>query len=121
MPLLLFIALPWIQKKLTKRDGVLLTALNFRKKIVSPDKRKHIAEVSNFSVTSCLLKAPFMKCNMGSTGHQSTKTTQWTVDRLADQINSDQSNQSPSQEVSNQLTCKKVSQDSYLITQLVIS
>ena len=63
-----------------------------------------------------------MKCNMGSTGHQSTKTTEWTVDRLADQINSDQSNpQSPSQEVSNQLTCKKVSQDSYLITQLVIS
>ena len=38
VPLLLFIALPWIQKKLTKRDGVLLTALNFRKKIVSPDK-----------------------------------------------------------------------------------
>ena len=121
VPLLLFIALPWIQKKLTKRDGVLLTALNFRKKIVSPDKRKHIAEVSNFSVTSCLLKAPFMKCNMGSTGHQSTKTTQRTVDRLADQINSDQSNQSPSQKVSNQPTCKKVSQDSYLITQLVIS
>ena len=109
VPLLLFIALPWIQKKLTKRDGVLLTALNFRKKIASPDKRKHIAEVSNFSVTSCLLKAPFMKCNMGSTGHQSTKTTQWTVDRLADQINSDQSNQSPSQKVSNQTTCKKVS------------
>ena len=121
MPLLLFIALPWIQKKLTKRDGVLLTALNFRKKIVSPDKRKHIAEVTNFSVTSCLLKAPFMKCNMGSTGHQSTKTTQWKVDPLADQINSDQSNQSPSQKVSNQPTCKKVSQDSYLITQLVIS
>ena len=24
--------------------------------MVSPDKRKHIAEVSNFSVTSCLLK-----------------------------------------------------------------
>ena len=46
---------------------------------------------------------------MGSTGHQSTKTTQWTVDRLADQINSDQSNQSPSQKVSNQTTCKKVS------------
>ena len=62
-----------------------------------------------------------MKYNMGSTVQQSTKTTQWTVDRLADQINSDRSNQSPSQEVSNQPTCKKVSQDSYLITQLVIS
>ena len=48
-----------------------------------------------------------MKCNMGSTVHQSTKTTQWTVDRLTDQINSDQSNQSPSQKVSNQTTCKK--------------
>ena len=58
---------------------------------------------------------------MGSTVQQSTKTTQWTVDRLADQINSDQSNQPPSQNVSNQPTCKKVSQDSYLITQLVIS
>ena len=58
---------------------------------------------------------------MGSTVHQSTKTTQWTVDRLADKINSDQSNQSPSQKVSNQPTCKKVSQDSYLNTQLVIS
>ena len=57
---------------------------------------------------------------MGSTVQQSTKTTQWTVDRLADQINSDQSNQSPSQKVSNQPTSKKVSQDSYL-TQLVIS
>ena len=57
VPLLLFIALPGIPKKSTKRDGVLLTALNFRKKIVSADKRKHIAEVSNFSVTSCLLKA----------------------------------------------------------------
>ena len=57
VPLLLFIALPWIQKKSTKRDGVLLTALNFRKKIVFLDKRKHIAGVSNFSVTSCLLKA----------------------------------------------------------------
>ena len=62
-----------------------------------------------------------MKCNMGSTGHQTAITTQWTVDSLADQINSDQSHQSPSQEVSNQPTCKKVSQDSYLITQLVIS
>ena len=61
------------------------------------------------------------KKTLYETGHQSTKTTQWTVDRLADQINSDQSNQSPSQEVSNQPTCKKVSQDSYLITQLVIS
>ena len=48
---------PWDPKKIDKKDGVLLTALNFRKKIVSPDKRKHIAEVSNFSVTSCLLKA----------------------------------------------------------------
>ena len=55
---------------------------------------------------------------MGSTVQQSTKTTQWTVDRLADQTNIDQSNQSPSQKVSNQPTCKKVSQDSYLITQL---
>ena len=31
--------------------------------------------------------------------------------RLADQTNSDQSNQSPRQKVSNQPTCKKVSQD----------
>ena len=44
-------------KKIDKKDGVLLTALNFREKIVSPAKRKHIAEVSNFSVTSCLLEA----------------------------------------------------------------
>ena len=50
---------------------------------------------------------------MGSTVHQSTKTTQWTV--------SGQSNQSTSQKVSNQPTCKNVNQDSYLITQLVIS
>ena len=57
--------------------------------------------------------------NMGSTGHQSTKTTQWTVDRLADQINSVQSNQPSSQKVSNQPTCKKVSQDSCLLTQLI--
>ena len=48
---------PWDPKKIDKKDGVLLTALNFRKKIVSPDKRKHIAEVSNFSVTSCLVEA----------------------------------------------------------------
>ena len=49
---------PWDPKKIDKKDGVLLTALNFRKKIVSSDKRKHTcAEVSNFSVTSCLLKA----------------------------------------------------------------
>ena len=58
---------------------------------------------------------------MGSTVHQSTKTTQWTDDRSADQINSNQSNQSPSQKVSNQPTCKRVCQDSYLLTQLVIS
>ena len=59
---------------------------------------------------------------MGSTVQQSTKTTPWTVDRLADQTNIDQSNQSPSQKVSNQPTYKKVNQDSYLIffiTQLV--
>ena len=59
---------------------------------------------------------------MGSTVQQSTKTTPWTVDRLADQTNIDQSNRSPSQKVSNQPTCKKVNQDSYLIffiTQLV--
>ena len=47
---------PWDPSKIDRKDGVLLTALNFRKKIVSPDKRKHIAEVSNFSVTSCLLE-----------------------------------------------------------------
>ena len=58
---------------------------------------------------------------MGSTVHQSTKTTQWTVNRLADQTNSDQSNQSPSQKVSKQPTCKRDSQDNYLLTQLVIS
>ena len=56
---------------------------------------------------------------MGSTVQQSTKTTPWTVNRLADQTNSDQSNQSPSQKVSNQPTCKKVSQNSHQITQLV--
>ena len=32
---------------------------------------------------------------MRSTVQQSTKTTQWTVNRLADQTTSDQSNQSP--------------------------
>ena len=49
---------PWDPNKIDKKDGALLTDLNFRKKIVSSDKRKHnIAEVSNFSVTSCLLKA----------------------------------------------------------------
>ena len=58
---------------------------------------------------------------MGSTVHQSTKTTQRTVDRLADQINSDQSNRSPSQKVSNQPPCKKVIQDSCFLTQLLIS
>ena len=58
---------------------------------------------------------------MGSTVQQSTKTTQWTVKRLADQTNSDQSNKSPSQKVSTQPTSKKVSQDSncYDITQLL--
>ena len=58
---------------------------------------------------------------MGSTVHQSTKTTQWTVDCLADQTNSDQSNQFPSQKESNQPTCKRDSQNNYLLTQLVIS
>ena len=52
-----------------------------------------------------------MKWNMGSTVQQSTKITQWTV--------SEQSNRSPSQKVSNQPTCKKVSQNSHVITQLV--
>ena len=52
---------------------------------------------------------------MGRTVQQSTKTTQWTVNYLADQTNSDQSNRSPSQKVTNQPTCKKVNQDSYLI------
>ena len=48
---------PWDPKKIDKKKKQKQKALNFRKKIVSPDKRKHITEVSNFSVTSCLLKA----------------------------------------------------------------
>ena len=52
---------------------------------------------------------------MGRTVKQSTKTTQWTVNRLADQTNSDQLDRSPSQKVTNQPTCKKVNLDSYLI------
>ena len=38
---------------------------------------------------------PFMKWHMRRTVQQSTKTAQWTVNRLADQTTSDQSNQSP--------------------------
>ena len=44
-----------------------------------------------------------MKCNnIRSTVKQSTKTIEWTFNRLADQTTSDQSNQAPSQQVSNQ-------------------
>ena len=48
---------PWDPKKIDKKGEILLRASNFRKKIhsrhFSPDKRKHIAAVSNFSVTRC--------------------------------------------------------------------
>ena len=37
---------------------------------------------------------------MRSKVQQSTKNTQWTVDRLADRTTSNQSNQSPGQQVS---------------------
>ena len=40
--------------------------------------------------------------NIRSTVKQSTKTIEWTVNRLADQTTGDQSNQAPSQQVSNQ-------------------
>ena len=43
VPLLLFIALPGIQTKSTKRDGVLLTALNFRKKKLFPLTKENIS------------------------------------------------------------------------------
>ena len=49
---------PWDPNKINKTGWGIADSLKFQeKKIVSPDKRKHIAEVSNFSVTSCLLKA----------------------------------------------------------------
>ena len=48
-------------KKIDKKGWDIAESLKFQEKIYSrhfsPDKRKHIAAVSNFSVTRCLLKA----------------------------------------------------------------
>ena len=59
--------------------------------IVSQPRWGYAGEIQN---------TPFMKWNTRSRVQQSTKNTQWTVDRLADWTTSDQSNQSPGQQVS---------------------
>ena len=59
--------------------------------IVSQPRWGYAGEIQN---------TPFVKWHTRSRVQQSTKNTQWTVDRLADWTTSDQWNQSPGQQVS---------------------
>ena len=59
-----------------------------------------IASQPRWGYAGEIQNTPFMKWNTRSRVQQSTKNTQWTVDRLVDWTTSDQSNQSHGQQVS---------------------